>query len=144
MRWWQSTRLIVLVFQSRAGPETFFWFIWFFMTGMLLIDLEKKKPHQTHLIPQATWYGVVFQDSASTTFPSGKVTLMGWLSFVALSARRASCSAFSFSYRVRRPSMYWGGGDSWRKTKQSGSQSESQFTHFLPSLFSSPVILIVI
>lgn len=67
----------------------------------------------TDLIPQATWYGVVFQDSASMTFPSGRVTLMARLLFAALSAIRASCSAFSFVYKLRRSSMYWGGGDSW-------------------------------
>lgn len=67
--------------------------------------------HYPDLIPHATWYGVVFQDSASTTFPSGRVTLIGLLSFAALSAIRASCSAFSFAYKVRRSSMYWGGGD---------------------------------
>lgn len=41
---------------------------------------------------------------------------MGRLSFAALSAIRASCSAFSFAYKVRRSSMYWGGGDSWTAT----------------------------
>ncbi|TNN66538.1 hypothetical protein EYF80_023224 [Liparis tanakae] len=30
----------------------------------------------TNLIPQATWYGVVFQDSASTTFPSGRSVVL--------------------------------------------------------------------
>lgn len=49
----------------------------------------------TNLMPQATWYGVVFQDSPSTTVPSGSVILMGLLSFAAFSASSASCSAFS-------------------------------------------------
>jgi len=62
----------------------------------------------TNLMPQATWYGVVFQDSPSITFPSGSVILMGLLSFAAFSASRASCSAFSLLYIDRRPSMYCG------------------------------------
>lgn len=72
-----------------------------------------------YLIPQATWYGVVFQDSASTTFPSGRVTLMARLCCAALSAISASCSAFSLVYRERRSSMYWGAGVSYTGIKES-------------------------
>lgn len=76
--------------------------------------MQQSQPthDQTYLIPQATWYGVVFQDSASTTFPSGRVTLMALLLFAAFSVIRASCSAFNFEYKTRRSSMNLGGVES--------------------------------
>lgn len=85
----------------------------------------------TNLMPQATWYGVVFQDSPSINFPSGSMILMGLLSFAAFSASRASCSAFSLLYIDRRPSMYCGGGLNYRWERQ---------THYTNSVhcFKSP------
>lgn len=74
------------------------------------MQINCRKGPPPHLMPQATVYGVVFQVSPSTTFPSGRVILMGLLSFSARSAKRVSCSAFSLLYMARRSSIYWGGG----------------------------------
>lgn len=79
---------------------------------------DKRKGGTTNLIPLATWYGVVFQDSPSTIFPSGRVILIGcgvW------AATQLSYSSFNLFHNCNLFSRNSGGGVIWsqkiRKTR---------------------------